>query len=74
MKKVAIFGCGIAGKRAYLHLRSRYRLLTFLDNDRRQHGLRVSGVPVCDPDRFDYNRVEYVFIASMYFDEILAQR
>src|SRR5206468_2746297 len=45
MKNAAVFGCGSAGRRTYLHFRSKYRITTFLDNDKRQHGSRVLGVP-----------------------------
>jgi len=73
MKDIAIFGCGIAGKRAWHPLKSRYRIITFLDNDAHKHGLRVFGIAVSDPKTYDYNRVDHVFIASMYLDEILVQ-
>ena len=73
MKHVAIFGCGIGGRRACLHLRSKYKVAAFLDNNRKVHGSRLLGLPVCDPEIYDYNQVEHVFIASMYFDEILVQ-
>jgi hypothetical protein len=73
MKNAAIFGCGGAGRRAYLHFRSKYRIVAFLDNDARKHGSSVLGVPVHDPDVYDYSEVEHVFIGSMYFDEILVQ-
>src|SRR5215467_3010983 len=73
MKPVAIFGCGTAGQRACLYLKGKYRIVAFLDNNRRTHGARVLGVPVRDPEEFDYTQVEHVFIGSMYFDEILAQ-
>ena len=73
MKSAAIFGCGAGGKRACLHLGSKYRIVTFLDNNEGEHGSRVFGVPVRDPESYDYGQVEHVFIASMYFDEILAQ-
>jgi hypothetical protein len=73
MKNAAIFGCGAAGRRACLHFRSKYRIVAFLDNDIRKQGSRVLGVPVHDPDTYDYGEVERVFIGSMYFDEILVQ-
>ena len=73
MKNAAVFGCGGAGRRTYLHFRSKYRITTFLDNDKQRHGSRVLGVPVLDPETFDYRQVENVFIGSMYFDEILVQ-
>ena len=73
MKNAAVFGCGGAGRRTYLHFRSKYRITTFLDNDKQRHGSRVLGVPVLDPEAFDYHQVEHVFIGSMYFDEILVQ-
>ena len=73
MKNAAIFGCGGAGKSAYLHLRSKCRIVAFLDNDKSQHGSRVFGVPVYDPEKYDYRKVEHVFIGSMYFDAILVQ-
>lgn len=73
MENAAIFGCGAGGKRACSHLRSKYRVVTFLDNNQGAHGSRVFGVPVGDPESYDYSQVEHVFIASMYFDEILVQ-
>jgi FlaA1/EpsC-like NDP-sugar epimerase len=73
MKPVAIFGCGHAGQRAYLYLKAKYRIVAFLDNNRCQHGARIAGVPVCDPEKFDYSHVEHVFIGSMYLDQILVQ-
>jgi hypothetical protein len=73
MKKTAIFGCGTAGRRAFLLLRSKYKVVTFLDNNKRQQGSRVLGVRVQDPETYDYRQVEHVFIGSMYCDEILVQ-
>ena len=73
MKSIAIFGCGSAGKRALHQLRSRYRIISFLDNDPDKRGQRVFGVTVSDPKTYDYSKVEHVFIASMYLDEILVQ-
>ena len=73
MRNAAIFGCGAAGKHAYSHLRTRYRIITFLDNRREQHGSRVFGVLVRDPEGYDYSEVDHVFIASMHFDEIVVQ-
>jgi len=73
MKNVAIFGCGTAGKRAWMHLRSKYKIVTFLDNDKQKQGSKVGGVPVSDPETYDYGRLDHVFIASMYLDEILVQ-
>jgi hypothetical protein len=73
MRNIAIFGCGAAGHRARLLLKSKYRITAFLDNDRRKHGSQHFGVPVRDPDGFDYNQVDHVFIASMYYEQILLQ-
>jgi FlaA1/EpsC-like NDP-sugar epimerase len=73
MKKAAIFGCGLAGKRACLHFRTKYRIVAFLDNDPKKHGSRVLGVPVRSPEGYDYSQAAHVFIASMYLDEILVQ-
>ena len=73
MNRAAIFGCGTGGKRACMYLGSKYRVVTFLDNNRQAHGSRVCGIPVNDPGNFDYQQVEHVFIASMYFDAILVQ-
>jgi FlaA1/EpsC-like NDP-sugar epimerase len=73
MKNAAIFGCGAAGKRACLQLKSKYRIVTFLDNNRRERGSRLFGVPVQDPESYDYRQVDHVFIASVYLDEILVQ-
>jgi FlaA1/EpsC-like NDP-sugar epimerase len=73
LRTIAIFGCGSAGRRACLHYKSKYSITAFLDNDRNKHGSVVDGVPVCDPEEFDYDSVEHVFIASMYLDQILVQ-
>ena len=73
MKNAAIFGCGSGGKRTFVHLRSKYRIVAFLDNDQGQHRSRVFGVPVRDPESYDYSQAEHVFIASMFFDQILMQ-
>jgi FlaA1/EpsC-like NDP-sugar epimerase len=73
MKNVAIFGCGTAGRRAWTHLRSKYKIVTFLDNDKQKQGSKVGGIPVADPVTYDYSRLDHVFIASMYLDEILVQ-
>ena len=73
MKNAAICGCGGAGKHAYSQLRSKWQIVAFLDNNKSQHGSRVLGVPVYDPEQYDYRDVEQVFICSMYFDEILEQ-
>jgi FlaA1/EpsC-like NDP-sugar epimerase len=73
MKSIAIFGCGVAGKRAWTQLRHAYRVVNFLDNDPQKQGSRVAGIPVADPAKYDYKRVDHVFIASMYLDEILVQ-
>ena len=73
MKNAAIFGCGAAGRQAYLYFRLKYRIVAFLDNDARKQGSRVLGVPVLDPATYDYQQVEHVFIGSMYLDEILVQ-
>jgi hypothetical protein len=72
-KRVAIFGCGAAGRRAWAQLRHAYKIVNFLDNDRRKHGSRVAGIVVTDPEDYDYTQIEHVFIASMYLDEILVQ-
>jgi hypothetical protein len=73
IKDIAIFGCGAAGKSAWMHLRASYKIVTFLDNDPQKQGSRVGGVPVCHPETYDYSRVHHVFIACMYLDEILVQ-
>ena len=73
MNSIAIFVCGSAGKRAWLQLKTKHRILTFLDNDSAKQGSRVCGVLVRDPEKYDYGKVEHVFIASMYLDEILVQ-
>jgi FlaA1/EpsC-like NDP-sugar epimerase len=73
MKNVAIFGCGLAGQRAYKQLKSRYFVVTFLDNDSAKHDQRLFGIPISNPDTYDYSQVDVVFIASMYLDEILVQ-
>ena len=73
MKTVAIFGCGSAGQRTYFHHRSKSRVLAFLDNDRSRHGTQVLGVPVRDPEVFNYAEIDHVLIASMYLDQILVQ-
>jgi hypothetical protein len=73
MKTIAIFGCGAAGKRAWLHLRSRYKIAAFLDNDAAKQGCRIGGVRVFNPAGYDYDKVDHVFIASMFVDEILLQ-
>src|SRR5438128_2710093 len=73
MKNIAIFGCGTAGRRAWSHLRSSYKVVAFLDNDHRRRGSKVYGVQVFDPETYDYVQVDHVFIASMYFDEMFTQ-
>jgi FlaA1/EpsC-like NDP-sugar epimerase len=73
MKKAAIFGCGSAGQWAWAQLRSKYRIVAFLDNDPAKHGSKVRGVEVCDPEVYNYDEIERVFIASIYLDEILVQ-
>ena len=73
MKSIAIFGCGVAGKRAWSQLRHAYKVVNFLDNDPRKQGTRVAGIRVVDPTKYDYKRVDHVFVASMYLDEILVQ-
>jgi FlaA1/EpsC-like NDP-sugar epimerase len=73
MKNIAIFGCGTAGKAAYLRLKSKCRVVAFLDNNKRKHGSRMFGLPVHNPESYDYSQIEHVFIASMYIDEILVQ-
>jgi FlaA1/EpsC-like NDP-sugar epimerase len=73
MEKIAIFGCGTAGRRALPELRLQYKVVNFLDNDARIHGSKVAGVRVSNPENYDYDAVERVFIASMYLDEILVQ-
>src|SRR5947207_502207 len=73
MNNIAIFGCGAAGKGAFRQLQTRYRIVSFLDNDPEKHGSRVLGVPVRNPETYNYAKVDHVFIASMYLDEILVQ-
>jgi FlaA1/EpsC-like NDP-sugar epimerase len=73
MKKAAIFGCGTAGRWAWTQLRSKYRIVVFLDNEPAKHGSKVCGIEVCDPEVYNYDEIERVFIASMYLDEILVQ-
>ena len=73
MKSIAIFGCGVAGKRAWSQLSRAYKVVNFLDNDRRKQGTRVAGIHVVDPTKYDYKPIDHVFVASMYLDEILVQ-
>src|SRR6185436_2274940 len=54
-------------------LKSKYTITAFLDNGREKQGTVVAGIPVRNPETFDYESVEQVFIASMYFDQILVQ-
>jgi FlaA1/EpsC-like NDP-sugar epimerase len=72
-KTITIFGCGAAGQSAWGSLKSKYRIAAFLDNNPAKHGRRLFGVAICDPAKYDYSRVDHVFIASMYLDEILVQ-
>jgi FlaA1/EpsC-like NDP-sugar epimerase len=73
MNKIAIFGCSKRGRLSYLHLRKQYQIVVFLDNDRSKHGSRVFGVPVKDPNSFNFEQVDHVYIGSMYIDEIIVQ-
>ncbi|MTV49669.1 hypothetical protein GJ688_11855 [Heliobacillus mobilis] len=71
-RKLAIFGCGVAGKK----LRDYLRELTipvgaFFDNNQNRWGSEVDGIPLCAPAEIDASW--FVIIASQWQQEIAAQ-
>ena len=71
--RVAIFGAGLGGRRAFWCLRHRFQIVAFLDNDVSTQGRRVLGRPILSPAAIDSLNVGKIFIASMYTMHIYLQ-
>jgi FlaA1/EpsC-like NDP-sugar epimerase len=73
--RVAIFGAGIAGLRAWESLAPRcdVEVVAFLDNDYRRIAKTFLGVPVLSPENLDWSTVDLVAVASVYATDILRQ-
>jgi FlaA1/EpsC-like NDP-sugar epimerase len=72
-QRVILFGTGIGGKHGYKHLKKRYAVVGFCDNDTQKQGQKFMGLPIHAPaelEKLDYDRI---VICSMYQDEIQDQ-
>ena len=73
MTRIVIFGAGLGGKRALNALPPEVTAIAFCDNCPALHGRKICGLPVVDPARLFELDLDYVLIASSYFDEIFDQ-
>jgi CDP-glycerol glycerophosphotransferase (TagB/SpsB family) len=73
MKNIVLFGAGTGGHRAYKALKSKYRIVAFIDNDRKKHGQSIKGVTIQSPASLGTLEFDFIYIASMYFASIHAQ-
>ena len=70
---IIIWGTGIAGQYSYLNLDESFNILAFTDNDERKWGTELSGIKVISPDEVrNYPNIA-ICIASIHYEEILAQ-
>lgn len=71
--KAILFGTGVGGKHGYQHLKGKYHIIGFADNDQRKQGSTFCGLPVHAPDEIPSLEFDRIVICSMYGDEILDQ-
>jgi FlaA1/EpsC-like NDP-sugar epimerase len=73
--RVAIFGTGIGGIRAWqaIAANDRVEAVAFLDNDERRRQAPLLGLPVLDPSTIDAASIDGVVVGSMHAGSITGQ-
>jgi FlaA1/EpsC-like NDP-sugar epimerase len=73
--RVAVFGAGAAGLRAWESLTAHagVEIVTFVDNDRQRWGTAFLGVPVVSPAEAARATVDFVLVASVHATAIIRQ-
>lgn len=73
MKRVAIFGASEGGRKIKPILELAHEVVVFADNSSSRFNTIVDGIPVVPPEAIKEYNVEYIFIGSMYVEEIFRQ-
>jgi len=70
MKDIVIFGASVYGKRAMYSLDDReYRVVAFIDNNKKKQGTRVAGIPVLAPEEIGRIAFDLVVISVAIYEE-----
>ncbi|MFA5576792.1 MAG: ATP-grasp fold amidoligase family protein [Tissierellaceae bacterium] len=74
MIKIVLFGAGTLGKNVHQAIRKDFaKVVAFVDNDVKKHDTYLLGIKVYAPNKLKTTDFDYIFIASMYVDEIYNQ-
>jgi CDP-glycerol glycerophosphotransferase len=69
-KRVVIFGASKAGQIAFSHLKNKYNVVAFCDNNKTLHGQKVLKRIIVAPSELDSLVWDRIIIASMFHKEI----
>lgn len=72
-KRIVIFGTGEAGRQLYSLLSGYFTVVAFADNNQNKHGMDIDEIQILSADSLNTINFDYIFVGSMYLDEISAQ-
>ncbi|MEO5344687.1 MAG: hypothetical protein H7842_15480, partial [Gammaproteobacteria bacterium SHHR-1] len=69
-EKIILFGASVGGERGLKHLKRKYQVVGFCDNDSSKHSTTIKGIMVYAPDQLKDIEWDKIIICSMYYPEI----
>jgi hypothetical protein len=73
MEEIVLFGASKLGEIAFEHLKNKYNIIAFIDNDKNKWGKNINEIEVLNPECIKNNRSYKVIITSAYYLEIIDQ-
>ena len=70
MKKIFIYGAGYFGEMVFENIKHKYKILGFIDSDKKKHSKFLKKKKIYSPQYLDNTTYDFIIIASMWSIEI----